>query len=264
MSDERIHVDMLEVKNLRKAYATPQGKFWALDNVSFRVNEGEFVSVVGSSGCGKTTLLNIIAGVVPADEGQVMLRGELVQSVRRNVGYTFQQATLLPWRTIRANVELGLELRNIRASERRARAQDLLAQVGLAGFEDVYPHQMSGGMAKRAEIARVLAIDPELLLMDEPFGALDAQTKLQMHNGLLDLLQKFRKTVIFITHDLDEAVVLSDRVITMSARPGRIKNEYKIDLERPRNSRAARLDRRFPEILRPIWEDIEPASAGAA
>lgn len=254
---------MLEVKNIQKNFFTPQGQFLALDNVSFSVKEGEFVSIVGSSGCGKTTLLNIIAGVIPVDEGQVLLRGELVQSVRRNVGYTFQQATLLPWRTIRANVELGLELRAIPAIERRERAQELLVQVGLAGFEDVYPHQVSGGMAKRAEIARVLAIDPELLLMDEPFGALDAQTKLQMHNGLLDLLQKFRKTVVFITHDLDEAVVLSDKVITMSARPGRVKNEYRIALDRPRNSRAARLDRRFPDILRPIWEDIEPASAGA-
>ncbi len=249
---------MLEVQNLTKRYSTSQGELPVLENVNFSVREGEFVSIVGSSGCGKTTLLNIIAGVVPVDAGRVLFKGEVVTRVRRTVGYAFQQSTLLPWRTIRANVELGLELRSVSRQARRLRAEELLAQVGLSGFEDVYPSQVSGGMAKRAEIARVLAIDPELLLMDEPFGALDAQTKLQMHSSLLELLQTFKKTVVFITHDLDEAVVLSDRVITMSARPGRIKNEHKIDLGRPRDSRQARLDRRFPEILAPIWEDIEP------
>ena len=252
---------MLRVVNVSKTFSTPQGSFHALENICFTVNEGEFVSVVGSSGCGKTTLLNIVAGVVSVDAGQVMLRGERVQRVHRSVGYAFQQSTLLPWRTVQENIELGMELRAVPAKERRARAAELIAQVGLSGFADVYPHQISGGMAKRAEIARVLAIDPDLLLMDEPFGALDAQTKMQMQNGLLELLQTFRKTVLFITHDLDEAVVLSDRVITMTARPGRIKNEHRIDLGRPRESRAARLDRRFRDILQPIWEDIEPANA---
>lgn len=255
---------MLEVKQVHKSFVTPQGLIQALDNISFCVREGEFVSIVGSSGCGKTTLLNIIAGVIPVESGQILLRGQRIQKVQRNVGYAFQQSTLLPWRTIRGNVELGMELRGASAAERRSRADELLAQVGLATFADVYPHQISGGMAKRAEIARVLAIDPELLLMDEPFGALDAQTKLQMQNGLLDLLQKFRKTVVFITHDLDEAVVLSDRVITMTARPGRIKNEHTIEFERPRDARAARLDRRFPDVLRPIWDDIEPAAVDHA
>jgi NitT/TauT family transport system ATP-binding protein len=252
---------MIEVRDLSKAFSHAASSVPVLDNVNFTVERGEFVSVVGSSGCGKTTLLNIIAGVIPPDKGEVLVNGERVQKVRRSVGYTFQQANLLPWRTIQSNVELGLELRGVSKNERRARARELLNQVGLSQFAESYPHQVSGGMAKRAEIARVLAIDPELLLMDEPFGALDAQTKLHMHDSLLKLLQEFKKTVIFITHDLDEAVVLSDTVITMSARPGRIKNLHKIDLRRPRDSRGARLDRRFQDILGPIWEDIESAAS---
>lgn len=251
---------MIEVQNLNKVFSHASGEVPVLENINFAVQQGEFVSIVGSSGCGKTTLLNIIAGIIPPNSGDVLVRGERVQKVRRSVGYAFQQATLLPWRTIQSNIELGLELRGVKKNERRDRARNLLSQVGLGQFGESYPHQVSGGMAKRAEIARVLAIDPEVLLMDEPFGALDAQTKLHMHDSLLKLLQDFRKTVIFITHDLDEAVVLSDTVITMSARPGRIKNMHKINLGRPRDSRSARLDQKFQEILGPIWEDIESAA----
>jgi sulfonate transport system ATP-binding protein len=250
---------VLEIADVRKYFSTPQGRFAALDGVSFEVREGEFVSVVGPSGCGKSTLLNIVAGLVAPDEGQVRLRGEVVQSVSRRMGYTFQSSTLLPWRTVRHNVGLGLELRGALAAERAATVERLLAQVGLEEFGDVYPHQLSGGMAKRAEIARVLAIDPEILLMDEPFGALDAQTKIVMQNHLLHLLQNLKKTVLFITHDLEEALILSDRVITMRARPGRIRGEHLIDLERPRDARRARLDKRFPDVLRAIWDDIEPS-----
>jgi NitT/TauT family transport system ATP-binding protein len=253
-------VPMVEVARVRKQYERNGIHFTALDGISFRVDEGEFVSVVGPSGCGKTTLLNIVAGLLPPDEGQVAIRGQKVTSVSRDVGYTFQQASLLPWRTIRANVELGLEIRGVPQAERRRTADELLDQVGIGEFADAYPHQLSGGMAKRAEIVRVLAIDPELLLLDEPFGALDAQTKVHMQNLLLDLLQRMQKTVLFITHDLEEAVVLSDRVITLSANPGRIKRQHRIDLGRPRDSRRTRLDTRFAEFLRPVWDDIEPLS----
>ncbi len=250
---------MLELSNIGKSFSRGGERFLALDGINLKVQEGEFVSIVGTSGCGKTTLLNIIAGLMRPDVGSVSIRGNPVRGVSRSVGYTFQQATLLPWRTVRSNVELGLELRGVAPAERRVTAMRLLEQVDLAPFANSYPHQLSGGMAKRAEIVRVLAIDPELLLMDEPFGALDAQTKINMQNALLDVLQKLRKTVIFITHDLEEAVVLSDRVVTLAARPGRIKREHAIGLPRPRDSRAARLDPRFADFLRPVWEDIEPS-----
>jgi NitT/TauT family transport system ATP-binding protein len=248
---------IVEVVNVSKYFAMSGERLTALEGISFSVQEGEFVSIVGASGCGKTTLLNIIAGLIKPEEGHVSVRGRRVNSVDRKVGYTFQQATLLPWRTVQANVELGLEIRSMGKEERRQTAATLLKQVGLDQFADVYPHQLSGGMAKRVEIVRMLAIDPEVLLMDEPFGALDAQTKIHMQNVLLNLLQTLRKTVIFITHDLDEAVVLSDRVITLSARPGRVRRQHEVSLERPRDSRLARLDPRFAQCLRPVLEDIE-------
>jgi len=248
---------MVEVAGVRKEFFVSGKRLTALESISFNVEEGEFVSIVGSSGCGKTTMLNIIAGLIHPEEGRVTVRGRAVHGVDRKVGYTFQQATLLPWRTVRANVEIGLEIRGVPAAERRDKTDALLRQVGLIEFADVYPHQLSGGMAKRVEIVRMLAIDPEVLLMDEPFGALDAQTKIHMQNVLLNLLQNLRKTVIFITHDLEEAVVLSDRVITLSARPGRIKRQHRIELDRPRDSRFARLDPRFAAFLRPVLEDIE-------
>lgn len=252
---------MVEVSQVAKRFDRPGASFTALQDINFKVEEGEFVSLVGSSGCGKSTMLNIIAGLIKPDQGQVMIRGVAVKGVDRSVGYTFQQSTLLPWRTVRANVELGLELRGVDQTERSRVALDLIEQVGLTGFGDAYPHQLSGGMVKRAEIIRVLAIDPQLLLMDEPFGALDAQTKIHMQNLLLDLLQRVRKTVIFITHDLDEAVVLSDRIITMRARPGRVIREHTIRLKRPRDSRLARLDPDFISCLKPVWDDIEPMTA---
>jgi NitT/TauT family transport system ATP-binding protein len=249
---------MVEISGVQKRFSRSGKRFAALEDINLKVEEGEFVSIVGTSGCGKSTILNIVAGLMRPDEGHVAVRGNPVKGVDRKVGYTFQQASLLPWRTVRSNVEMGLELRGFDAEKRGRIAMGLIEQVGLSSFADVYPHQLSGGMMKRAEIVRVLAIDPEVLLMDEPFGALDAQTKIHMQNLLLDMLQKLRKTVIFITHDLEEAVVLSDRVVTMTARPGRILREHAIDLPRPRDSRNARLDPRFQQLLRAVWEDIEP------
>lgn len=249
---------VLQIENVGRVFNAGKQQFTALDDVSFDVQEGEFISIVGPSGCGKSTLLNIVAGLATADIGRVLLHGEVITGVDRRVGYTFQQSTLLPWRTIRDNVGLGLELRQIAAKDRRDRVAQAIDQVGLTQFAAAYPHQLSGGMAKRAEIARVLVTDPEILLMDEPFGALDAQTKIVMQDHLLHLLQKMKKTVVFITHDLEEALILSDRVLTMTARPGRLRGIHQIPFERPRNARAARLDRRFPDVLRAVWEDIEP------
>jgi NitT/TauT family transport system ATP-binding protein len=252
---------MLEIASATKVFSTPGGSITAFQDISFTVAAGEFVSIVGPSGCGKSTLLSIVSGISPPDSGRVLLDGQVVRSVNRRVGYTFQQSTLLPWRSVRDNVGLGLELRGVSAAERKDRVAQIIDQVGLAQFADAHPHQLSGGMAKRAEIARVLAIDPDILLMDEPFGALDAQTKIVMQDHLLHLLQTLRKTVLFITHDLEEAVILSDRVITMSARPGRIRGDHTVPLDRPRTARSARLDSRFASILRVIWDDIEPQQA---
>jgi NitT/TauT family transport system ATP-binding protein len=256
---------MVQVTDVRKCFARRAAEALpALDGISFSVGLGEFVSIVGTSGCGKTTLLNIIAGLLAPDQGHVTVGGRVVSGVNRNVGYVFQQASLLPWLSVRANVELGMKVRGVAAKTRAEVADSLISQVGLGRFADAFPHQLSGGMAKRAEIIRVLAIDPDLLLMDEPFGALDAQTKIHMQNMLLVLLQQeARKTVIFITHDLEEAVTLSDRVITMSAHPGRIKRQHVIGLPRPRDSRQARLNPRFSELLRPVWDDIEPSNGAS-
>lgn len=249
---------MLEIANATKYFSTAKGCVTAFEGISFTVAEGEFVSVVGPSGCGKSTLLSIVSGLSSPDLGRVTLDGDIILGVDRRVGYTFQQSTLLPWRTVRENVGLGLELRGISKEELAGRVARIIEQVGLSQFVDAYPHQLSGGMAKRAEIARVLAIDPEILLMDEPFGALDAQTKIIMQDHLLYLLQNLRKTVLFITHDLEEAVILSDRVITMSPRPGRVKGDHRVPLDRPRSARSARLDPRFAGILKIIWDDIDP------
>jgi NitT/TauT family transport system ATP-binding protein len=251
---------VLEVSHVTKRFTTAAGTITALDNISFSVGEGEFVSLVGPSGCGKSTLTNIVAGLIAADSGVVRLHGEPIRGVSRRVGYTFQQTSLLPWRTVLDNVALGLELRGTAPALIRERADAALAQVGLAQFAGAFPHQLSGGMSKRAEIARVLAIDPELLLMDEPFGALDAQTRATMQNHLLHLLQTMRKTVLFITHDLEEAVLLSDRVVTLSARPGRIRDQHRITLRRPRDARTARLDPDFAPHLKAVWDDIEPSA----
>jgi len=220
----------VELEDVKKSYRTGPIEVPALRGISLRVAHGEFLAIAGPSGCGKTTLLNIIAGVTPADDGMILLRGERVQRVRRSVGYAFQQPTLLPWRTIRSNVELGLELRGVDKAERVARADKLLSQVGLSDFGDAFPHQVSGGMAKRAEIARVLAIDPELLLMDEPFGALDALTREQMNVELHHIWRETGTSVLFVTHSIPEAIYLSNRVAVMTARPGRIAEILTVDL----------------------------------
>jgi NitT/TauT family transport system ATP-binding protein len=248
---------MLRIAAATKYYSTAAGRVTAFEDISFSVGAGEFVSIVGPSGCGKSSLLSVVAGLVPADAGAVLLDEQVIMGVNRRVGTTFQQSTLLPWRTVRDNVGMGLELRGVSTRARAERVGKIIAQVGLAGFADAYPYQLSGGMAKRAEIARVLAIDPDILLMDEPFGALDAQTRIVMQDHLLHLLQTMNKTVLFITHDLEEAVILSDRVITMSARPGRIRGDHAITLERPRTARSARLDGRFADMLRLVWDDLE-------
>jgi NitT/TauT family transport system ATP-binding protein len=226
------------------------------DHVSFDVPRGQFVSLVGPSGCGKTTVLNMIAGLVAPTLGRVVRDGSTVTRPRRDVGYMFARDGLLPWRSAHANVELGLELRGIPARERRSRADELLDVVGLTGFGSSYPGQLSQGMRQRVALARTLSLRPDLLLMDEPFAALDAQTKLIVQEEFIKVWEGSGMTVIWVTHDLEEAVALSDRVIVFSARPGRIKSDSWVDLERPRNIEEVRFLPEFQEVHSRIWSDL--------
>lgn len=224
----------------------------ALDGIDLSIDEGEFVVLLGPSGCGKSTLLEILSGLQHASEGQVTFDGSPVVGTDKRVGVVFQDASLYPWRTIERNVELGLEFRGVSKAERRRAARKYLAQVGLGGFEKKYPHQLSGGMRQRAGIARALTAEPDVLLMDEPFGAVDHLTRIQLQRDLLELWETHRRTVVFVTHDVGEAVYLADRVILLSPRPGRIFREFVIDEPRPRHRGDIGLLERESEIYRAL------------
>jgi NitT/TauT family transport system ATP-binding protein len=232
------------------------GSVRALERVSMMVRDGEFVSLVGPSGCGKSTILKLISGLLVPTAGNVLLDGQPVNGVPPSVGFMFQNDALLPWSTAIENVAVALELRGVPRPEREGRARELLAMVGLEGFERAYPSTLSGGMRKRVALARVLAYDPATYLMDEPFGALDAQTKVQMGAELLRICDGLDRTIVFVTHDIEEAIALSDRVLVMTRRPGRIKSEYKIDLPRPRDFYEVRFSREFRELHQAIWRDL--------
>jgi NitT/TauT family transport system ATP-binding protein len=231
----------LAFDGLQKTYATRDGAVLALDGISFSVNKGEFVSIVGPSGCGKSTLLKILLGVVPYSGGDVRLAGKLVKGPQLGAGMVFQTAALPPWRRIIDNVLLPIEILNKPRRDYMAKAHQLLDMVGLKGFERKLPNELSGGMQQRVSICRALIHDPELLLMDEPFGALDALTREVMQTELLRIWAETHKTILFVTHSIDEAVLLSDRVIVLSARPGRVAEDLAIDLPRPRGAAARSL-----------------------
>jgi NitT/TauT family transport system ATP-binding protein len=214
------------------------GSVQALDPVSLTVARGEFVSIVGPSGCGKSTLLELVGGLQTPDSGTILLGGEPLTGPRDSTSIIFQDSALLPWRTVTENVAFALEVRGVDKAERRARAGELIELVGLSGFEDARPAQLSGGMRQRVAIARCLSMDPDVILADEPFGALDEQTRLVMAFELLRVVDKLSCAVLFVTHSLQEAVLLSDRVLVMSARPGRVVEELPIELERPRSPHA--------------------------
>jgi NitT/TauT family transport system ATP-binding protein len=228
----------------------------ALNDFSLEVGKGEFVSIVGPSGCGKSTFLNILLGLIKPDSGEVQLNGAPITGPGQERAMVFQEFGLLPWRTVTANVELGLELKGIAAAQRAARANELIKLVGLKDFASHYPHELSGGMKQRVGLARALATEPEVLLMDEPFAALDAQTRDLMQMELLQIWEHTKKTVLFVTHSIEEAAYLSDRVIVMSARPGRTKDILKIDLPRPRDYEM-RLTPEFNEIKLRIWDVLK-------
>jgi NitT/TauT family transport system ATP-binding protein len=228
----------------------------ALNSFNLEVGRGEFVSIVGPSGCGKSTFLNILLGLIKPDTGEMQLNGKPILGPSQERAMVFQEFGLLPWRTVVANVELGLELKGIPAGQRAERAGELIKLVGLNGFERHYPHELSGGMKQRVGLARALATEPEVLLMDEPFAALDAQTRDLMQAELLQIWQRTKKTVLFVTHSIEEAAYLSDRVIIMTARPGRTKDVLQIDLPRPRDYEM-RLTPEFNEIKLRIWEVLK-------
>ena len=234
------------------------GSYTAVKDVSLAIGEGEFVSVVGPTGCGKSTLLNVAAGLLKPSSGTLRVFGEPLAGINRRAGYMFQAQALMPWRSARANVTAGLEFRGVAAAEAKRRGEEWLARVGLAGFGDRYPHQLSGGMCKRISLAQMLILDPKILLMDEPFSALDIQTRQLMENELLELWSANRKSVIFITHDLEEAISLSDRVVVLSAGPAtRPIGEFPIDLPRPRDVAEIRLTPRFIALHDRIWHSMK-------
>ena len=255
--------DVSKTFRLRTARGRDERLIPALRHVSFDVADHELVSLVGQSGCGKTTILRIVQGLTKADRGTVRVDGKPVRGPGQDRGVVFQQANLLPWRTALKNAEFGLELKGVEPRERTRRATELLELVGLAGFERHFPHQLSGGMQQRVGLARALAVDPQILLMDEPFSALDAQTRELLQASLLRVHQVTRKTVLFVTHDLDEAVYLSDRIVVMLPRPGRVKEIVDVSLGRPRpDLNVLRGDHRFLELRRYIWDSIRPEAVG--
>ena len=235
----------------RKAGSQP---YTAVANTSLSIASGEFVSVVGPTGCGKSTLLNVAAGLLAPSLGSVKVFGQLLQGINRRAGYIFQSDALMPWRSALDNVMVGLQYRNVPDAEARLQAQSWLERVGLAKFGERYPHELSGGMRKRAALAQVLALDPDIILMDEPFSALDIQTRQLMENEVLDLWTAKKKAVLFITHDLDEAISMSDRVVVLSAGPATYPiGGFAVDLPRPRNVAEVRSDPRFINLHSQIW-----------
>lgn len=249
----------IRVRDVSKTFSVRGIDTLALQSTSLDVAQGEFVSLVGPSGCGKSTILNMIAGLLSPTSGEVFYGGAPVRALNGRAGYMTQKDTLLPWRTAEANIRLPLELacRDVSQSQIRDRVADIMQLVGLTGFEKHYPAELSGGMRKRVSLARILIYEPETLLMDEPFGALDAQLKLLMHDLLQRLAQQRKMTVLFVTHDLAEAIALSDRVFVMSARPGRIRVAREIPLGRPRDVFTVRFVDTFSHLHEELWHELK-------
>lgn len=263
----------IEITGLTKRFITPKGEpFTAIKDVAFTVDPGQFCAVVGPTGCGKSTTLGQVSGLERPSAGQVKVGGQTVTGITDGVSFMFQSDALFPWKTVLANVMTGPILNGTPKKDATALARDWLRRVGLSGFEDRYPHQLSGGMRKRVGMAAALINEPRILLMDEPFGALDVQTKAIMQTELLSLWEQLRPSVLFITHDLDEAVALSDRVVVMTSSPGTVKEIFDIDLPRPRGAvQEIRHEQRFLELQDRIWsslkDEVERAyaqTAGAA
>jgi NitT/TauT family transport system ATP-binding protein len=242
--------------NVSVSYETPRGRLPVVDRVSLAVDKAEFVVLVGPSGSGKSTILRAIAGLNAVESGSITVDGKAVDGPPEHIGFMFQKDTLLPWQTVRENVEVGLALAGVPSVQWKQRIADLLALLRLSEFRDAYPAQLSGGMRHRVSLGRMLAYQPAVMLMDEPFGALDFQTKAVMGRELLRIWEAERRSILFVTHDIEEAVALADRVLVFSPRPARIVAEHRIDLPRPRNLRALRGSPDFTAYTRAIWEAL--------
>jgi NitT/TauT family transport system ATP-binding protein len=247
----------IELDNVTLAFAGESGTLLAIDRVTLAAARGEITSVVGPSGCGKTTLLRLAAGLLKPSSGRLLYNGRELRRLNTGVGFVTQDSNLFPWATTLANVEFPLAVRGVPRRERRERALDWINTVGLAGFESSYPSQLSGGMQKRVSIARTFIYEPDVILLDEPFGALDAQTRMMLHHQLLTLWGKRRMTMLFITHDLVEAITLSDQVVVMSKRPGRVKERYRVPLPRPRNVFEIYLEPGFDAAYGALWKHFK-------
>lgn len=252
---------LIAVRDLSKVFVKDKREIVALDGFSMDVLEGEFVCLLGPSGCGKTTVLRIVAGLETKTSGQVLVNGEDVERVRPRVGMVFQEFALFPWRSARRNVEFGLEIKRVPEQKRAEISSRYLDLVGLSGFADAHPHELSGGMKQRVAIARALAHDPAVLLMDEPFGSLDAQTRNLMQKELLRIWSATNKTVLFVTHSVDEAVFLADRIVVMTARPGRVRETIEVGLPRPRDRTSAEFISVRGKVLAELDEEFEKARA---
>ncbi|MDP2861833.1 MAG: ABC transporter ATP-binding protein [Desulfobacterales bacterium] len=246
----------ISIQGVTKVFPSKRADVMALKNLSLDVMDGEFVVIVGASGCGKTTLLNLVAGFDSASQGQILLDGQPVIGITPECGMIFQQYALFPWKTVQDNVEFGLKMKRIPKAERQEQAARFIDMVGLKGFEKSFPHHLSGGMKQRVSIARSLANDPKVILLDEPFAALDAMTRQVLQEQLVRIYEKHQKTIIFITHSIDEALLLSTRIVVMTARPGRILQEIVNDLPHPRNA-DVQLSDRYMELKRMIWVSVQ-------
>jgi len=256
--DRSPDVQRIDVRGLSKSFQLAGTAIEAVRDVSFSVRRGEFVALLGTSGSGKSTILNMIATLIKPSAGQIRIDGALISPGKAtpNVGYVFQRDTLFPWRTVADNIGYGLQLAGVPDAQRKARIAACVAQAGLGGFEQAYPSALSGGMRQRAALMRTLVVEPQILLMDEPFGALDTHTKIDMHDVLLRIWEREQQTVLFVTHDLGEALTLADRIILFSARPGRIKDMFAVDFARPRDAVKVRETPRYAELFQHIWHSL--------
>lgn len=247
---------LIEIRHIYKWFISRSRDVLALEDVSLDICEGDFIAFVGPSGCGKSTLLNMIAGLLLPTSGSIIYQGEEIKEVNRNIGYITQHDSIFPWRTTEQNVGISLEIKNVPSVEKAKRVQEYIDLVGLQGFEKHYPSQLSGGMRKRVGLARTLIYNPEALLLDEPFGALDAQLRLTLQDELLRIWEQTKKTMVFVTHDLGEAIALADRVVVFTGRPGKVKLVREIPIPRPRNVFRIRFSPQFGELYEEIWKSL--------
>lgn len=253
--NEKIKMSLRGIQHIYCSAAGEETK--AIEDISIDVKEGEFLAIVGASGCGKSTLLNIMCGMFAPTKGEVLIDGEKIENTNHKIGYISQSDTLLPWRTIESNVALGLEIEGMKKAERLKRARELMKTSGLEGFEKKYPFELSGGMRKRAVIIRALAQNPDIIYMDEPFGPLDVFTREKLQSEILKMWMERKNTIIYITHDISEAITLADRIVLLSYRPSKIKAEYLVDIPRPRNIEECKYNPEFLKLEKQIWNDIK-------